>query len=239
MCQVGVAQVAVDQVEQRTDFLDRGGDVAGRRGSQVVAAITLLVQSAQGRRGLVAKACEAQRTSARRRGPDGAQLGVGAVVNRGVHVVGVGREIVEPRVMDPDFGFRFRVPVGTRFGRHRTAETGGRCARHDSRIAHRISGVPRHDDLGGSIATELQMQATHRLGAAAIGLGPQTWSAAGRPEECHGAGAQARTDNGRRCAGRQQHSTADARRRAAVAFRLRLVDHSSFLPWSVPRAGER
>ena len=59
--QVGVAQVAVDQVEQRRGAFDRGRDVARRGRSAVVAAERARDQRVQRRGGLVAEAGETQR----------------------------------------------------------------------------------------------------------------------------------------------------------------------------------
>ena len=100
-------------------------------------------------------------------------------MNRGVDVVGVGGQVVEPRVMDSDLGVRLRVTVGARLGLHGAAEAGGRGAHHDPRIVYRIGGVPRDDDFGGGILAELQMQAAHRLRAALVRLGPQAGPATG------------------------------------------------------------
>ena len=171
--EVGVAQVAVDEVEQRSDAFDRGRDISGRRGAKVVDAVDGVCELAQCRDGLVAETGEAQRFPPGRSGPDGPQLRVGAVVHRGVDVVGVGGQVVEPRVVDANFGVRLRVTVGARLGLHGAAEAGRRGAHHDSRIAHRIGGVPRDDDFGGGILAELQMQAAHRLRSALVRLGPQ------------------------------------------------------------------
>src|ERR1700733_6244114 len=81
--EVRIAQGAVAEVEQWTETFDRGRDISGRRRAKVVDAVNRLCELALRRDGLVAEAGEAQRTAARRSGPDGPQLGVGAVVHRG------------------------------------------------------------------------------------------------------------------------------------------------------------
>ena len=123
--QVGVAQVAVDQVEQRTEPFDRRGDVAGRRGAEIVAEVSWSSFTSAQRRGrLVSEAGEAKRFSPGRRGSHRSQLGIGAVVHRGVDVVGVGGQVVEPGVVDPDFALGLRVPIGAGLGLHGAAEAG-------------------------------------------------------------------------------------------------------------------
>src|SRR3984957_78699 len=172
--EVRVAQVAVDEVEQWSETFDRGRDISGRRGAKVVDAVDGVCELALRRDGLVSETCEAQRFPPGRSGPYGPHFRVGAVMNRGVDVVGVGGHVFKPRMMDSNLGIRLRVTVGARVGLHGAAEAGGRGAHHDPRIMYRISGVPRDDDLGGRILAELQMQAAHRLGAALVRLSPQT-----------------------------------------------------------------
>ena len=79
--------------------------------------------------------------------PDGAVRtvpcsGFGAVVHRGVHVVGVRGQVRQPRVVDANFGVGLGVPVGAGFGRHGAPEPGRRRAQHDARIADGLGGVP-------------------------------------------------------------------------------------------------
>src|ERR1700727_1056137 len=186
--EVRVAEVAVDEVEQWSETFDRGGDVAGRRGAKVVDAVDGVGELALRRDGLVSETGEAQRFPPGWSGPNGPHFRVGAVMNRGVDVVGVGGHVVQPRVMDSDLGLRLRVTVGARLGLNRMAEAGGRGAHHDPRIVYRISGVPRDDDFGGSILAELQMQAAHRLRAALARLSPHTGPVAGGAEQGDTAG---------------------------------------------------
>src|ERR1700721_3129704 len=177
--EVRIAQVAVDEVEQWSETFDRSRDISGRGGAKVVDAVDGVCELALRRDGLVSETGEAQRFPPGGSGPYGPPLRVGAVMNRGRDVVGVGCHVFEPRVMDSDLGVRLRVTVGARLGLHGAAETGGRGAHHEPRIVYRISGVPRDDDFGGGIFAELQMHAAHRLCAALVRLTPQTGPATG------------------------------------------------------------
>ena len=105
---------------------------AGR--SAVVAAERGSDQRVQRRGGLVAEAGEPQRGTTTRRGPHGAHLGTGAVVDRGVDVVGVGGQIGEPAVVHPDLGAGGGVAIGDRFCGDGTAHTVVGRAHHDSGI---------------------------------------------------------------------------------------------------------
>src|ERR1700733_13967865 len=67
--EVRVAQVAVDEVEQRAETFDRGRDVSGRRGAKVVDAVDGVGELALRRDGLVSAAGEAQRFPPGRSGP--------------------------------------------------------------------------------------------------------------------------------------------------------------------------
>src|SRR6202044_9111 len=124
--EVRVAQVAGDEVEQWSETFDRGRDIPGRRGAKVVDAVDGVCELALRRDGLVSETGEAQRFPPGWSGPYGPHFRIGAVVNRGVDVVGVGGQIFEPRVMDSDLGVRLRVTVGARLGLHGAAEAGGR-----------------------------------------------------------------------------------------------------------------
>src|SRR6202012_1641265 len=104
MCEVGVAQVAVDEVEQWAETFDRGRDISGRRGSKVADAVDGVFELAQRRDGLVSETGEAQRFPSGRSGPDGPHLGVGAVVDRRVDIVGVGSQVVEAGGGYAEFG---------------------------------------------------------------------------------------------------------------------------------------
>ena len=148
--------------------------IAGCRRAKVVDAVHGVCELSLRRDGLVSETGEAQWFPPGRSGPDGPHLRVGAVMNRGVDVVGVGGQVGEPRVMDSDLGVRLRVTVGARLGLHGPAKARGRGAHHDPRIVYRISGVPRDDDFGGGILAELQMQAAHRLRATLVRLCPQS-----------------------------------------------------------------
>ena len=142
MGEVRVAQVAVDEVEQWTETFDGGRGISGRGRAKVVDAVDGVFELAQCRDGLVSETCEAQRFPSGRSGPDGPQLGVGAVVDCRVDIVGVGSQFVEPGVVDAHFGLGLRVTVGSGLGLHDAAEAGRRRADHDPRVANRVGGVP-------------------------------------------------------------------------------------------------
>src|SRR5580658_622841 len=74
--EVRVAQIAVDEVEQWAETFDRGRDISGRRGSEVVDAVDGVFELAQRRDGLVSETAEAQRFPSGRSSPDGPHLGV-------------------------------------------------------------------------------------------------------------------------------------------------------------------
>src|SRR3984885_16324096 len=72
--EVCVAQVPVDEVEQRGETFDRGRDISGRRGSKVVDAVDRVCELALCRDGLVSETGEAQRFPPGWSGPDGPHL---------------------------------------------------------------------------------------------------------------------------------------------------------------------
>ena len=138
--QVGVAQVAVEQVEQRLEGLHR----LDRVGALAVGEHPVGV-----RRGQVAEAGEAERRAALRRGPEGGAERIGGVaVVIGGHRVGVGGagpQPADPGVVGPD---RLAVdPVGVRAGLGRDDPLPDSHPRPGC-LAGR---GPRDDDAGGRI----------------------------------------------------------------------------------------
>ena len=222
LCEVGVAQVAVDQVEQRGDAFDRDRGVAGGGRTDVVANVPAVGQAVQVRCGLVAETGESQRLSAGRRGSYGAQLRRRPVVHRRVHIVGVRVQVGQVRVVDANLGVGLGIPVSPGFGGDGPAESGCRCAQHDPRVADGLGCVPGHHHLGAGALPELQMQTTHRRRPAPVGLVPDPGTARMRPHQC-GAAPDTGAENNRGAAGRQQPAARDS-------GLLRVAAHSCFIP---------
>ena len=215
--EVGVAQIAVDQIEQRRDAFDRDRGVAGRGRTDVVADVPAVGQAVQVRCGLVAETGKSQRLSSGRRGSHGAQLRRRPVVHRGVDVVGVRSQVGQVRVVDTNLGVGLGIPVGPGFGRHGPAESAGRCAQHDSRVADGLGCVPGHHHLGAGVLPELQMQTAHRRRAGPVGLVPNPGTARMRPHQrC--AATDAGAESERRRARGQQPAAADAGRAAQAEW---------------------
>ena len=156
---VGVGQVAVDQVHDRVERLDRRGGRDGverRLGVGGVAA------------GDVADAGEAERHAALGRGAERAgELGL-AVADDPVHVVGVGAQALDPGVLGNRLDAVVGVGVGAGLGRDPAAEAAVRGADDHGRVGHRGRGHPRHDDLTGRVLAEGQV---NLLGGDRVGLG--------------------------------------------------------------------
>ncbi len=172
---VGVAEVTVEEVEQRADLLDAGDDVGGGGrgvGLEVPARGVGRVRSGlprHTRRTLVAEAGEGERSSAGRRRVEGAGVGGGAVVLGRVQVVGVGLELADQRVMDPDGPPGGAVHVGLRRRVRCGAEAATQRAVDDPRVLDGRVGDPRDDHLAAWVGAEGQVQALDRGGGRAGG----------------------------------------------------------------------
>lgn len=133
--EVGVAEVPVDEVEQRGDPLDSGGGVAGGGAAQVVVGVAVRGLLAEGGGALVAEAGEGEGGPPARGGADGAELRGGTVVDGGVHVVRVGVQAAQPGVVDLDLGAGLGVPVGAGVGLRA-------AARPPCEVPYRTRGLP-------------------------------------------------------------------------------------------------
>src|SRR6185437_16293416 len=104
---VGVAEVSVEQVEERLYLLDAAHDVRGGWRGQTADAGGVRTgsgsgQPGDGRHGLVAEAGEGERYAAGRCGTEGACVGQDAVAERCVNVRRVRAQVREVRVVDVD-----------------------------------------------------------------------------------------------------------------------------------------
>ena len=110
--EIGVAEVAVEQVEQRPQPLDAERGVPGGGSAQVVGDIggvrpasprpvVRILRPSVGV-ALIAEAGECEWPAAARRGAQGAELWLGAVVKGRVEIGGVGFQAVQPGVVDVD-----------------------------------------------------------------------------------------------------------------------------------------
>jgi hypothetical protein len=145
---VGVGQVAVDEVHDRVELLDRRGGRGGverRLGEGGVTA------------GDVADAGEAERGAALGRGAErAAQLGLAAADDL-VHVVGVGLQALDAGVLGNRLDAVVRVGVGEGLSLDGLAETARRGADVHGRVRHRGRGHPRHNDFPAGVLAEGQV----------------------------------------------------------------------------------
>ena len=141
--EVGVAQVTVDEVEQRGDALDAGRHVTRRRRAAAVTAIGRRAPcDVQCRRRLIAETGEGDPVATLRRRAEGAQFGRCAVVHGGVHIVRVGRQPCQPSVIYPNFAAGLGISINLGVGHGGRPEPGCRGSEQDARIADRFGRVP-------------------------------------------------------------------------------------------------
>ena len=138
--EIGVAEIAVEQVEQRLQPLDAERGVARRRRAEIVVHIRRIRQRhargrhvllAQGRRALVAEAGEGEGRAAPRGGAEGAELRLGAVVERAVEIGGVGPQAAELGMMGVDDLAGLGVGVAGLLGLDRLLELAVEPPEHD------------------------------------------------------------------------------------------------------------
>ena len=179
--EVGVAEVAVEQVEQRTQPLDAQHGVAGGGRAEVVVDERQARERHAGRRhealaqrgrALVAEAREGEAGAAARGGAEGAELRLGAVVQRAVQVGRIGCQALDARVVRVDDLPGLGVGVADRARRHRLLEVAVHAADDDARVAHRLQRVPGHRHLARRLRAELDVQARDRRRDGGVGLVP-------------------------------------------------------------------
>ena len=169
--EVGVAEVAVEQVEQRGDGLDAVDDVLrGRRRVGVERGLAGGVPRDL-RGGLVAEAGEGERRATRRCGAERAGVGRRRLVLHGVEVVRARAQAVEPGVVDVHGAPGRAVDVGAGVGGDGAAVPALERAEHDPGFAHDAVGEPRRHHLAGRVASERQVQALDRGVPPVPGLG--------------------------------------------------------------------
>ena len=172
--EVGVAQVTVDEVEQRGDALDAGRHVTRRRRAAAVAAIGRRAPcDVQCRRRLIAEAGEGDPVATLRGRAEGAQFGRCAVVHCGVHVVRVRRQPRQPSVIYPNFAAGLGISINLGVGHGGRPEPRCRGSEQDARIADRFGRVPGRYEFGRRVGAELQMQSRHGRCTARIGSAPR------------------------------------------------------------------
>ena len=176
--EVGVAEIAVEQVEQRLQPLDPHRHVARRRRSKIVVHIQRtrqgdarrrLVLAAQRGRALVAEAGEGESRAAARRGAEGAEQRRRAFMQRAVEVRGVGAQAAKRRMMREHGLTGLGVGVAHARGRYDLLELAVQPPEQHPRALNRLQRVPRHHHLRRRIRTELQMQPGDRWGRDRIG----------------------------------------------------------------------
>jgi hypothetical protein len=163
---VGVAEIAVEQVEQGPQPLDAERRIARRRRAEVVIdkyrvrkrhACGWHKLPAERRRALITEARERERRPAPRRSPERAELGLGAIVQSPIEVSGIGFEAPELGMMREDNLARFGVGVARRPGFDSLFELAIEMAEQDARLANGLQRVPGHHHVRGCIRAELQV----------------------------------------------------------------------------------
>lgn len=196
-----VAEVAVDQVEQRIDALDRGDDVGGGLRADRVGGVHR-VRAVRGRRArreldflaevrgaLVAEAGESERPAAPRRGLEHAAFRRRALVACEVDVPRARLKLRQARVVDEDLDVVEAVPVVPGLRLHTAAQSGFRGSVLHARLRHRLEGQPGHHHLARRVRAELEVKARDAGGAERARLVPQQ-RGAGRPRRFVGRGGR-------------------------------------------------
>ena len=186
---VGVAQVAVHQVEQGIERVDRIHDVPGVGGGRAEP------EADRGGNGLVAEAGEPEPArTAPRPGAERAWHRIRAVVPHLVDERGVRREVGQARVVGVHRLTGHGLGIDTFLGRHVQAEATVGPAGPKPRPGHRSRCRPGDRDLGGGVRTELDVHLLGRRCACHVRPPDQGWRA---PWPGQGGGAQQQGCRGR------------------------------------------
>jgi len=164
-------------VEQRLHPLHAHGDVPGSGRAEVVVDVGRAGNRDPGRRrvalprrggALVAEAGEGEPGTPGRAGAEGAELGFRALVHRGIHVVLVRVQALQPGVVGVDHltGLGVGVADGLRGGGALEPAVG--APEQHPRPAHRLRRVPGGDHLAARVGAELEVQAAHSRGCEGV-----------------------------------------------------------------------
>ena len=188
---VGVAEVAIEQVEQGRPVeigqrIDHVGGVGGVRPR-------LQTGSDGGRDGLVAEAGEPERHPRDRCGPETAFDRPRSIGKDLIPIFSVRIEMVEGGVIGPHRLARHGVGVGLDVGLHLMAVAARRRAEAGSGVSHRHRRRPRRHHRAGRVGAELQVQLIGRWRTRAVGgadqfdpaLGPFQHGNGGRSDRRH------------------------------------------------------
>jgi hypothetical protein len=154
--EIGITQVAVEEVKRRPQPLDTERGVGAGRAAEIIVDVGRIrnrdtgrrrVAFAERRRALIAEARERERHAALRHGAERSELRFGTVMQRRVEIGPACCERRQLGVIGIDGPARLCIDVTRLSGRDGSFELPVQTAKHDARMMHRRERVPRSDHL--------------------------------------------------------------------------------------------